>query len=170
METKGIPDACVGCALSSRRDFFKETFGVAAVVLAALGAPIPVAGLATSEILGERRGRTVSYPVPAADGAQIDRANQVILVRWQGAAYAFALSCPHENQALRWYPNDGRFQCPKHKSRYTPDGAFVSGRATRGMDRFDVRVEGGEVVVDLAVLHDQTADPSAWAEAKVSLG
>ena len=56
-------------------------------------------------------------------------------MRFQGVVYAFNLSCPHQNTALKWQPDDQRFQCPKHKSRYQPDGTFISGRATRGMDR-----------------------------------
>ena len=111
-----------------------------------------------------------SYAVPAADGALVDKSNEVIVVRWQDAVYAFALSCPHQNQALRWVEKDGRFQCPKHKSRYSPDGVFQSGRATRGMDRYSLRREGDQIVVDVATLHEQTADPAAWDAAKVSLG
>jgi Rieske Fe-S protein len=78
----------------------------------------------------------------------IDKANQVILVRWQNAVYAFALSCPHQNQALRWDAKETRFQCPKHKSKYQPDGTFISGRATRAMDRYAVRHEGDTIVVE----------------------
>lgn len=163
-------DPCPGCALSSRRGFLRDGVGVAAGMMLALGAPASLAALAVEDVLGERSGEGVTYAVPVADGAQIDRPNQVILVRWQGTAYAFALSCPHQNQALRWIEKDQRFQCPKHKSRYTPDGTFVSGRATRGMDRYAVRLEGGRIAVDLAVLHEQTKDSAAWAAAKVTLG
>src|SRR5436190_2154731 len=75
---------------------------------------------------------------------------RVVLVRHQMRAYAFALACPHQNTALKWLPKDGRFQCPKHDSRYQPDGAFVSGHATRSMDRFAIRKESDALVVDVA--------------------
>ena len=163
-------DACRGCALGSRRDFVRSGLALAIGAMLSLGAPEAVAAASAADLDGRRSGATVSYPIPAADGAQIDRANQVILVRWQNAAYAFALSCPHQNQALRWIEKDGRFQCPKHKSRYSPDGVFQSGRATRGMDRYSLRREGDQIVVDVATLHEQTADPAAWDAAKVSLG
>jgi Rieske Fe-S protein len=139
--------------------------------LLSVGIPESLAALTVEDVVGERTGKeTVSYPIPAADGAQIDRKNQVILVRWQGTAYAFALSCPHQNTALRWIEKDGRFQCPKHKSRYTPDGTFISGRATRGMDRYSVRLESGQLVVDVGALHEQDKDPRGWtaATAKVA--
>lgn len=41
-------------------------------------------------------------------------------------------------------------QCPRHESNYPPDGEFISGRATRGVDRFAIRREGKEVAVDLS--------------------
>ena len=122
-------DHCEDCVLSERRAFLRE---VTAWLAAAALAPLPIRfGRATLI-----RGSDLTYPIPAADGATIDHDNQVILVRFQGKAYAFNLSCPHQNTALRWHPEDGQFQCPKHHSRYTPDGVFISGRATRSMDRF----------------------------------
>jgi hypothetical protein len=64
--------------------------------------------------------------------------------------FAFNLSCPHENTALHWRQNDLRFQCPRHESKYQPDGTFTSGRATRNMERFAIRKDGQNVVIDLA--------------------
>ena len=107
--------------------------------------------------------------MPAHDGAIVDRDHDVILVRWQGAVYAFALACPHQRVALRWLEKDGRFQCPKHKSKYRPDGAFIEGRATRGMDRFPVRREGESVVVETARLIKQTDDAPGWESAVLRL-
>ena len=58
-----------------------------------------------------------SYPIPAEDGATIDKRHEVILVRYEKAVYAFSLSCPHQKTPLRWQPDaHQRFQCPKHKS------------------------------------------------------
>ena len=62
-----------------------------------------------------------------------------------------------------------RFQCPKHKSQYQPDGEFITGRATRGMDRLGIRRDGSTVVVDLDALHKQDDDPAGWAAAVVRL-
>ncbi|HET6762725.1 MAG TPA: Rieske (2Fe-2S) protein, partial [Longimicrobiaceae bacterium] len=118
---------------------------------------------------GAGAGAMRSYAIPAADGAQIDRENEVIVVRSQNSVYAFALSCPHQNTALRWQPAEGQFQCPKHHSRYRPDGTFIRGRATRGMDRFAVHREGGAVLVDMERLIEQTEDPAAWNAAVVKL-
>jgi len=163
-------DACDACADAfppDRRAFLRDAaLAVAAALLGVGAAPRaarahPLAFAAPSAV----RGATVRYPVPSQDGASIDREHEVILVRWEGALYAFNLSCPHQRTALRWVDGARRFQCPKHKSRYRPDGGFIEGRATRGMDRFALRREGGEVEVDLDALFRQDRDPSGWSSA-----
>ena len=160
-------DACESCALHpSRRQFVGQVLGV----LATLGIAGPAAAMPVSWTRAARRvGETHSYPVPTADGAQIDRDAEVILVRWQGLVYAFDLSCPHQNTALRWVPGNGTFQCPKHHSQYRPDGTFIRGRATRGMDRYPLRREGAQVVVDTTARIKQPEQPAAWAAAVVKV-
>ena len=113
-------------------------------------------------------GDELTYPIPTADGATIDKDNEVILVRWQGELYAFALSCPHQNTALRWQEGDGRFQCPKHKSKYQPDGTFISGRATRNMDRFAIRKDGKNVVVNVGKVYASDKQRAEWTGARVT--
>jgi nitrite reductase/ring-hydroxylating ferredoxin subunit len=156
---------------AGRRAFLRDAALAAAAALVALGGA-PADALARP--LGfvsalSARGRTRSYAIPAEDGATIDRDAQIILVRWEGAAYAFALSCPHQNTALRWLERDGRFQCPKHKSKYRPDGTFISGRATRGMDRYSIARQGDAIVVDLDALHEQDKDRAGWEAALLRL-
>jgi Rieske Fe-S protein len=114
-------------------------------------------------------GALHSYAIPDADGVYIDHDNDVILVRWERAVYAFNLSCPHQNTALRWNQSEHRFQCPKHKSKYRPDGQFIEGRATRGMDRLAVKRDGNNVVVDLDRMFKQDADPAGWNAAVVAV-
>lgn len=159
---------CVDCPLDERRrEFVLGMAAAAAAALAGLGA-LPTAALAHPvEMIGPatQAGDTRSYPIPTADGVAIDRGSEVILARWQGYVYAFSLACPHQNTALRWSERDGRFQCPRHKSKYSPDGSFISGRATRGMDRFAVRREEAMVVVDLGDLRRESDDRAAWAAA-----
>jgi Rieske Fe-S protein len=161
---------CRDCELEGRRDFLRAAASLF-LTFAALGAS-PEAAEAMTVRAGRAlrvRGTNVSYPIPAEDGATIDKQEQVILVRFQGMAYAFNLSCPHQNTALKWDAEDQRFQCPKHKSRYQPDGTFISGRATRGMDRFAIRRDGNTVVVDVDAMFEEDKDPAGWAAAKLAL-
>lgn len=153
---------CDGCAFSGRRAFLRE---VTAWLAAAAFAPLPIRFGRPILVRGDEH----TYPIPDADGATIDHDNQVILVRYQGKAYAFNLSCPHQNTALRWHPEDEQFQCPKHHSRYTPDGVFISGRATRSMDRFAVRRDSANIVVDLDRLFRQDQDAGDWETAFIAI-
>jgi len=163
--------ACTECALVERRAFLRDGTALLAGIVAALGGT-PGRAAALSVKFGRalaRHGSELTYPIPAEDGAQIDHANEVIVVRWQQKAYAFNLACPHQNTALHWQPEDGQFQCPKHHSRYQPDGVFVSGRATRGMDRFAVRRDGTNLIVDVSKFFQQDKNPAEWAAAVVTL-
>ena len=103
------------------------------------------------------------------DGVNIDRKTGVIVVRSQGQVYAFNLSCPHENTALKWLQKDMRFQCPKHESKYTPNGTFTSGRATRNMDRLNIRRDGDMLVVNLSHMLKSDKDPAGWAAAAITV-
>jgi nitrite reductase/ring-hydroxylating ferredoxin subunit len=162
---------CKDCVLRDRREFVRDVVGSFGAALATIGlepamaASLPVQWVAGfMQTAGEAR-----YPMPAADGVQIDRDNQVILVRSNNVIYAFDLSCPHQNTALRWDDADGRFQCPKHHSKYQPDGTFISGRATRNMDRLAIRRDGDSVVVDLDAMYKSDHDQAGWAAAAVRL-
>jgi nitrite reductase/ring-hydroxylating ferredoxin subunit len=162
---------CSSCERLDRRDFLRDAVTAAVVALAAVGGRPAVAGaLPVRWVSALARGAGgTTYPLPAADGVQIDRDNEVILVRWQSAVYAFNLSCPHQNTALRWDAADARFQCPKHHSKYQPDGTFISGRATRNMDRLSLRRDGDTIAVDVDAMHKSNEDQSGWAAAVVRL-
>jgi len=166
---------CAGdCGLpASRRQFLRQSFMAAAAVLVAVGMPESVASAMPLEFVeGDRRAdEFVTYPIPAADGAQIDKKHEVILVRWQGGLYAFSLSCPHQNTVLKWDDRDKAFSCPKHHSKFKADGAYIedSGRATRNMDRFAIARDGANVRVDLDQLYEADKDTAEWAAALVKI-
>jgi nitrite reductase/ring-hydroxylating ferredoxin subunit len=159
------------CEGPDRRGFLRELAAMAAGVAGvlqitpALAAALPVhfaSGTAA-------RDDEVAYPIPAEDGVTIDKAHEAILVRHEQAVYAFGLSCPHQKTPLRWQQTEGRFQCPKHKSRFNPDGAFIDGRATRNMDRYRIRREAGNVLVDLGMLYQEDKNRDDWLAAVVHL-
>jgi Rieske Fe-S protein len=162
---------CTGCTLDgSRRQFLRDTTVAIAAIVAALGIPDRADALAVRLATAARtRGSKASYPVPAGDGASIDRDREVILVRWQGAVYAFRLACPHQKTMLKWKEDDHIFQCPKHKSKYEPDGTFISGRATRGMDRYGVARRGREIDIDLSTVFREDEDKAGWNAAVVKV-
>jgi Rieske Fe-S protein len=165
-------DGCDGCPLVPRREFLRDAGAIAASILVALGAsPARAAAAPLGAITARGRRDEKSYPVPVKDGSQIDKDNGVIVTRWQGKVYAFSLACPHQNTAIRWYDKDGNFECPKHHSRFEPDGLYVkdSGRATRGLDRFAIRKDGNNVMVNLDKLYQEDDDETEWKAAVVTV-
>jgi nitrite reductase/ring-hydroxylating ferredoxin subunit len=157
-------------ALASRRDFLREAASLLAGAAAFGALPSPSQGF-TVQLAAALRlvGGEAVYPIPPQDTAMIDRDHEVILVRSQNRVYAFVLWCPHQHTALRWQDAERRFQCPKHKSTFTPDGNFISGRATRGMDRYALKRAGETVVVDLSTVFQQDKDPEHWGQAMVQV-
>ena len=163
-------DGCTDCKTAGRRQFLLEALRAGAVALAVVGiAPtadaMPLRWIsALSSPLKDKL-----YPIPASDGVQIDKENEVILSRVGKQVYAFVLACPHQNTALRWEAEDARFQCPKHKSRYRADGTYIEGRATRSMDRYAVKLAGNAIVVDLDKVFQEDMDKAAWQQSFVAL-
>lgn len=155
---------------SDSRRRFLSMVGCFTISAAALGlSAVDLAALPVTIVDGESAGAEHRYPVPGADGVTIDKTAQVIVVRYQSHLYAFNLACPHQNQALRWLPKEGRFQCPKHESKYQPNGIFMNGRATRNMDRLAVRLDAGSLVVDVDKMFQSDKDPAGWAAAAVTI-
>jgi Rieske Fe-S protein len=141
-----------------RRDFLKQAGALLSGALAVVaGSPIAASGA------------ELTFPIPGADGATVDRDNGVIIVRYQGKVFAFSLSCPHENAAVRWKAAVNRFECSRHDSRYEPNGTYTSGRATRNMDRFPLKRNGDAIVVDVTKLIQSDANKAQWEAAALQL-
>jgi Rieske Fe-S protein len=155
-----------------RRDFLRDASVAVVSVLVALGAAPRSAAAAPIRFIAPIGGshEDKAYPIPAADGSQIDKSNDVIITRWQGKVYAFSLACPHQNTAIKWSDKDHGFECPKHHSRFEPDGLYIkdSGRATRGLDRFAVRKDGNNIVVNLDKLFQEDDNEADWKTAFVN--
>ncbi len=153
--------------MASRRDFL-QTGGCFALALAtALGLSSGLDGLPIRFAEGAGSGDLRTYPLPASDGVHVDWKAQVMLARFQGNLYAFSLACPHQQAVVQWLPQDHRFQCTKHHSRYTPTGVYISGRATRNLDRFALQLNANQVVVNLDHWFRSDQDPAGWAAATV---
>jgi len=156
----------LSCA--SRREFL-QTAGCFAGALAALGISREALGGTVAFAEGVQSGDDRAYPIPAADGVTVDKTAQVILVRSAGHVFAFALSCPHQEAAVKWVPQHNQFECTKHDSHYQADGTHTSGRATRNLDRFPVKKDGNTLHVDTAHVFQSDKDPNGWAAATVAV-
>ena len=160
-----------GCHFSADRRTFLRASALGVLAALAGEAALPTLAQAVGTVTPMRAGKLeLRYALPSADTVSVDERNEVILVRWQGRAYAFSTKCPHRGTQLEWRATEGRVFCPKHKARFRPDGAHDSGRSTRDLDRFDIRREGASLVIDLGALRRADSDPAAWRAAFVILG
>ena len=153
----------------SRRAFLHNSGCVLLAVTAAAALPRELLAEPINFVEGEGSREERRYPVPAADGVNIDRVEQVIVVRFQNRVFAFNLACPHQGAAVKWVENAHRFQCTRHDSQYQTDGVYVTGRATRNLDRLPIRRDGSSVVVNLDRMIQSDTDPNGWAAAVVTL-
>lgn len=149
-----------------RRGFLRSCSLIAAAALAAGASGVAAEQVRAAWTSGSAAGPgAVLYAVPAADGVLVDREHSILLTRWQRHVYAFSMICPHQRAAVKWLEGDGVFQCTRHKSKYSGGGVYLSGRATRGLDRHPIRVTDGQVVVDDTVLLKEDVDAAAWQAA-----
>ena len=162
---EGGADACSGCELGRRAFVRDAAIFVAFAATGSRAAAMPVGAIKALAM----SGKNVTYPIPAADGTSFDRSNDAIVARAGGKVFVFARNCPHQNTALKWLASDHRFQCPKHESKYTPEGVYIEGRATRSMDRFAVTRAASTVVVDLDKLYQEDLDPAEWKAAFITV-
>jgi nitrite reductase/ring-hydroxylating ferredoxin subunit len=161
-------DACTEMR-ADRREFL-QTAGCFGMAVALLGlSSVEARALPISLTEGAQSGGERRYPIPTTDSVNVDHAAQLIVVRSQGHLYVFALSCPHQNNAVKWVAKDHRFQCTKHDSQYQPDGVHTAGRATRNLDRYVIRRDGDFVVVDLHRWIQSDKDPAGWAAAALTV-
>ncbi len=65
--------------------------------------------------------------------------------------------CVHLGCSVPHCDSSMLFECPCHGSKYRLNGEYYGGPAPRGLDRFPVTIEGGNVVVDTGDL--QTGPP-----------
>ena len=168
-----IADDCGSCPIGEvveRREFLREAVTRTLIAIGAISALADrAAALPVSFVSGIGGRADKAYPLPAEDGVSIDKEESVIIARFDNRAWAFSLACPHQNTAIRWEAANHRFQCPKHKSRYRPDGTFIEGRATRGLDRFAVRHDGEQLQVNLEALYREDKNAAEWSSAFVDL-
>ncbi len=151
-----LQSACIGC------------FGLTAFAILGVDAR-EAAALPVLFTEGTQDGAERRYPIPATDSVNIDRGAQLIIARADHHVYVFALSCPHQNNAVKWVESEHRFQCTKHDSRYAPDGLHTAGRATRNLDRYIIRRDGDSIVVDLHKWVQSDKDPAGWAAASLTV-
>lgn len=151
-----------GEADTGRRRFLAR-LGMAAGTLIAIAAGLPVIGFILEPPFRKMRrqwvsvgpverfpeGDTVlvSFTNPSAEPWAGVTARTGAWVRRAGGGnfIAFVLNCSHLGCPVRWEPSSELFICPCHGSVYYSDGSVAAGPAPAPLQRFRVRVRGGQV-------------------------
>ena len=99
----------------------------------------------------EGRFYIVPYPKDDVSKAKAVYSGGVLTGMEQGLA-ALYQKCVHLGCRVPWCKSSQWFECPCHGSKYNRVGEKTGGPAPRGLDRFPVAVEGGQIVVDTGLL------------------
>ncbi|MGI8776102.1 MAG: ubiquinol-cytochrome c reductase iron-sulfur subunit [Acidimicrobiales bacterium] len=95
-------------------------------------------------------GRFYINPYPVADVSKAKKitAYSAVIDGYQEGMVALYQKCVHLGCRVPWCKTSQWFECPCHGSQYNRVGEKKGGPAPRGLDRFVVSVDGGQVVVD----------------------
>ena len=99
----------------------------------------------------EARAYINPYPEAALPAAKKVYAESV-LPGLEAGLVAIFQKCVHLGCRVPWCQTSQWFECPCHGSKYNRVGEKTAGPAPRGLDRFPVAVEGGQIVVDTGLL------------------
>ena len=97
----------------------------------------------------EARTYVAPYPEAALSKARKEYVGGVLEGMEEGVV-ALYQKCVHLGCRVPWCASAQWFECPCHGSRYSRVGEKKGGPAPRGLDRFNVSVENGNLFVDTA--------------------
>ena len=138
---------------STRRELLRTgwKFGGAFVAVAAgwtlFESLRPLGAESKGAVLG--LGDPANYPT---DTATYVTEGRLFVANAGGHLFALSQKCPHLGCRVPFCDSSGRFECPCHGSRFDLGGEWLEGPAPRGMDRYDLRLENGALVVDTSKL------------------
>ncbi|HEV2236650.1 MAG TPA: Rieske 2Fe-2S domain-containing protein [Ktedonobacterales bacterium] len=100
-----------------------------------------------------------------AGSALTDALATASITRDGDGSYWLALSpvCPHLGAPLPFLNACLSFKCPSHGAHFHCDGEYLDGPSPRSMDRFPLRFEGTQVVVDTGSINRAVARPQPTA-------
>ena len=96
-----------------------------------------------------RLGSASSY---ATDTATYVPEGRLYVANAGGHLFALSQKCPHLGCRVPFCDSSGRFECPCHGSVYDLGGEWITGPAPRGMDRYNLALDGDTLVVDTSKL------------------
>jgi Rieske Fe-S protein len=146
-----------------RRTFLIRTINViGAGIATAIGIPAVVYVTGSARAAGEfdewiRLGSTGSVEpgappilmkatVSRRTGYLVEEQEISVFVTTDGAEYTLLSNvCTHLGCRVRWVDDQDGFFCPCHNAVFGPDGEVIAGPPPRPLDRFDYKVEEGQL-------------------------
>jgi menaquinol-cytochrome c reductase iron-sulfur subunit len=149
---------------SSRREFLGlATAAIAAVISTAMGIPAiayiigPAFQRRTENWIGLGSTAKVALGEPTLFKAVIERETGWTTDRKEISAYvltedsreyiAMSNICTHLGCRVRWVAKADQFYCPCHDGIFDKQGDVVSGPPPRPLDRFEIRVQDGQILI-----------------------
>lgn len=112
-------------------------------------------GLTTYDILAPRPKEGFGGVVKAGAGSEFPEGTiryflggRFYITASGGSLVALYQKCPHLGCRVPFCDSSGRFECPCHGSVFNLKGEYLGGPSPRGMDRFPIRIESDDVLVD----------------------
>jgi cytochrome b6-f complex iron-sulfur subunit len=159
-------------AAISRRDFFRRSLLTSLMVFGAQfgGATIAFLWPSLKGGFGSviNAGALADIKSQLGDGPVYNGAGRFYVVPWEGKVTADAdypgelvtaegimplyQRCVHLGCRVPFCGSSQWFECPCHGSKYNFAGEYKLGPAPRGMDRFVVKIEDGNVMVDTSTV------------------
>jgi nitrite reductase/ring-hydroxylating ferredoxin subunit len=96
-------------------------------------------------------GDPANYP---PDSATYVIEGRLFVANAGGHLFALSQKCPHLGCRVPFCDSSGRFECPCHGSKFDLGGEWIQGPAPRGMDRYDLSLDNGALLVDTSKLTD----------------
>jgi cytochrome b6-f complex iron-sulfur subunit len=140
----------------SRREVFVAA-GNTAVGLVTLGSMGMVLDFLSPKVLLEIPTRFQVGPLESLTPGSVTYLpeNRLFLFREEtGSCYAISSVCTHLGCSVKWNPTgasghpEGVITCPCHGSLFSKTGNVIQGPASRPLDRFELALEDGQLVVD----------------------
>jgi quinol---cytochrome c reductase iron-sulfur subunit, bacillus type len=153
----------------SRRSFYITAINLLGALMSAAAA-IPAAAYLLIPPKSKRNGNWVEvadlnqlevgepkeivYNRKRTDGWKkiVEKATTWLVRTDRGNVIAFTPSCTHLGCAYHWDDPTKRFICPCHGSVFALDGKVLVGPAPRPLDRYQCRVQNGQILIDSQII------------------
>jgi cytochrome b6-f complex iron-sulfur subunit len=137
----------------NRREFLTYAWGATLGLLALQGGVGIFFFMYPRFKAGEFGGKFFLGPtsaLPPTDAAPIpDTAGKFWLVNTaEDGPRALYMVCTHLGCLYKWAQSNTRFECPCHGSKFSREGYYIEGPASRSLDMFEITEEEGQIVVN----------------------